>query len=342
MKILIPTLRSASGSDVYFQDLKNALSKGPITIEIMRLAPYLEFTPYVARAALFWGGELRHSALVHTNADYGIMFKVPSKPFVVTVHHDVFDENYQRCTNLPQKIYHYGLLKRRVAQALRSADRVVAVSYSTKASLERTFGFTKIEVIYNGVDPVAFRPKEVQSPEEFRKKIKLLFVGNLLKRKGADLLPQIMERLGERYVLFYTGGPRSGAISRQANAISLGSVPREKLVDIYNMCDIFLFPSRLEGFGYVVAEAMACRKPVVCTNCSSLPELVVDKKGGFLCQRDNVEDFVEKITLLGADPGLRESIGDFNRQRILENFTLDKMADSYLQLYQGVLRADSG
>lgn len=338
MKILVPTFRSDTGNDVYFRDLKDGLNRHHITIEIMLLAKYLEFMPYLAGAALRRGSQVSDCSLVHTNADYGTVFKAPGKPYVVTAHHDVFDALYQKCTSGAQKAYHYGLLKRRIARALTTADKVVAVSHSTKASLERTFGVTKIDVIHNGVDTDVFRPRQVPTPPEFGDKIKLLFVGNLIKRKGADLLPQIMERLGGRYVLFHTGGSGIG----QANAVSLGRVAREQLPEIYNMCDVFLFPSRLEGFGYAVAEAMACGKPVICTDCSSLPELVVDKKGGFLCEQDNVEDFAEKIRVLAGDSGLRASMGEFNRKRIVENFTLDKMADGYSRLYRDVLCVDSG
>ena len=339
MKILVPILRSNSGNDVYFRNLKDGLNKSAVTVRSMRLASCIEFLPFVARAALRWRGEFGDCALVHTNADYGTTFKVPGKPFIVTTHHDVFDELYQRYTTIAQKTYHYGLLRNRIAQALSTADRVIAVSYSTKTSLERTFGARKIDVIYNGVDTEAFAPKRIPIPEEFGSKIRLLFVGNLTKRKGADLLPQIITCLGEGYVLFYTGGSKSGGLSSLANAISLGKIPREKLPDIYNMCDIFLFPSRLEGFGYAVAEAMACGKPVVCTNCSSLPELVADQKGGYLCERDDVRDFAERIRTLAADSHLRESMGEFNRSRILESFTLDKMSESYLRLYRSVVCA---
>lgn len=338
MKILVPTFRSDTGNDVYFRDLKDGLNRHHITIEIMPLTKYLEFTPCLAGAALRRGSQVNDCALVHTNADYGTVFRVAGKPFVVTAHHDVFDALYQKCTSGAQKAYHYGLLKRRIARALTTADKVVAVSHSTKASLERTFGVTKIEVIYNGIDAELFKPEKVQIPKEFSDKVKLLFVGNLIRRKGADLLPKIMQRLGDRYVLFHTGAARLGP----SNTISLGRVSREQLPPIYNMCDIFLFPSRLEGFGYGVAEAMACGKPVVCTDCSSLPELVVDKKGGFLCERDNVEQFAEKIRVLAGDAGLRASMGEFNRKRIVENFTLDKMAEGYSRLYRDVLRVDSG
>jgi glycosyltransferase involved in cell wall biosynthesis len=338
VKILVPTFRSDTGNDVYFRDLKDGLNRHHITIEIMPLTKYLEFTPCLAGAALRRGSQVSDCSLVHTNADYGTVFRVAGKPFVVTAHHDVFDPPYQNCTNFAQKAYHYGLLKRRIGQALNDADRIVAVSCSTKASLERTFGVTKIDVIHNGVDTDVFRPSQVPTPPEFGDKIKLLFVGNLIKRKGADLLPRITERLGDRYVLFHTGPPRFS----RTRAVSLGRVSRDRLPQIFNMCDIFLFPSRLEGFGYAVAEAMACGKPVVCTDCSSLPELVVDKKGGFLCERDNVEDFAENIRVLTGDAGLRASMGEFNRKRIVENFTLGKMADGYSRLYRDVLRVDSG
>ena len=337
MKILIPTLRSNSGNDVYFRELQTGLSKSAVSVEIRRFASYLELLPSAAKVVLRWRGEYGNCALVHTNADYGAVFKISDKPFVVTVHHDVFDEPYQTYTNIAQKTYHYGLLKHRIAKALATADRVIAVSYSTKLSLERTFGIRKIDVIYNGVNTDAFEPKRVPIPDELRKKIRLLFVGNLSKRKGADMLPQIIKCLGERYILFYTGGAQSGELAKLANAISLGKIPRGKLPDVYNMCDIFLFPSRLEGFGYAVAEAMACGKPVVCTNGSSLPELVVDRKGGYLCEQDNVDVFAEKIRTLAADPERRHAMGAFNRKRIQESFTLNKMAESYLRLYRGVV-----
>jgi glycosyltransferase involved in cell wall biosynthesis len=106
------------------------------------------------------------------------------------------------------------------------------------------------------------------------------------------------------------------------------------LVGLYNTCDILLFPSRLEGFGYAVAEAMACGKPVVCTNGSSLPELVIDQTGGLLCKQDNADDFVDKVKALGGNEQLRQAMGKFNRERIVNNFGLAQMGASYARLYR--------
>lgn len=337
MKVLIPLIKGNSGNDVYFQSLRDDLRKRDVFVEMRHFPHFFELWPPLAKAGMFLKSDVKSYTLIHTNADYGSYFKVAAKPLVVTVHHNIFEENYQRYTSPVQKAYHFFVLKKRISEALMSADGVVAVSLSTKVSLERTFGVSKAHVIYNGVDTDIFCPKELPSWSRFSDKIKLLFVGNLTRRKGADLLPRIMEKLGENYLLFYTSGLRAGKIFKHSNMIPLGTLSREELVEVYNRCDILLLPSRLEGFGYAVAEAMACGKPVVCTNGSSLPELLIDQKGGFLCEQDNVEDFVEKIRILAADRGLRESMGKFNRWRILETFTVQKMGESYLRLYRHVL-----
>ena len=102
----------------------------------------------------------------------------------------------------------------------------------------------------------------------------------------------------------------------------------------YQRSDIFLFPSRLEGFGYPVAEAMACGKPVVCTNYSSLPELVEDGRGGTLCPRDDVDAFAEGIRRLARDPDLRAQMGAYNRAKVEEQFTLSRCVQRYVKLYE--------
>jgi glycosyltransferase involved in cell wall biosynthesis len=104
-----------------------------------------------------------------------------------------------------------------------------------------------------------------------------------------------------------------------------------------NALTLFLFPTRQEGFSLSVLEAMACAKPIVTHNCSSLPEQVVDKKGGFLCEVDNIDEIVEKIHILAADKTLRKEMGRFNRERVERYFTLKQMTENYLKLYQEVL-----
>ena len=145
-----------------------------------------------------------------------------------------------------------------------------------------------------------------------------------------------MSRLDDSYILLMTSGLRD--ITLEGHRICcVGKVSQEELIHLYNFCDMLLFPSRLEGFGLAVTEAMACGKPVIATNGSSLPELIVDEKGGYLCEMDNINDFVRKIELLCDDAPLMHRMGNFNRQRVYERFTLCRMAQQYSLAYQKLL-----
>ena len=103
---------------------------------------------------------------------------------------------------------------------------------------------------------------------------------------------------------------------------------------------MILFPTRMEGFGLTVAEAMACGKPVVTTNSSSMPELIIDGSGGFLCGQDDVDGFVKQIRVLSEDVVLRKKMGGFNRKRVEEYFSIKKMAEKYRTLYEQLLKGE--
>jgi glycosyltransferase involved in cell wall biosynthesis len=306
-------------------------------MELKYFPPQFECAPVLARAGFWLRRSIGNIDVVHSNADYGLTFRRAGKPLIATVHHNVFDDGYQKFTNLAQKTYHFGLLKRRLWRVLKEADRIIAVSHSTKNSLERSFRARNVEVIYNGIDTELFRPKEIQPSRDFAGRVRLLFTGNLIKRKGADLLPLIMQKLGSDYALFYTTGLRIHTKFKTSNMVMQVVGTKKDMVDLYNATDIFVFPSRLEGFGYSVAEAMACGKPIVCTDSSSMPELVIDQKGGLLCRLNDVNDFVEKIKFLGARPDLCRCMGAFNRDRIVTNFSLTRMISEYLPLYRSLI-----
>jgi len=82
---------------------------------------------------------------------------------------------------------------------------------------------------------------------------------------------------------------------------------------------------------------MACGLSVVATNCSSLPELVDEGKGGFLCGLGDVDDFAAKINLLAENGGLRREMGDYNRTKLEQMFTLRRMVAEYEELFECVI-----
>ena len=99
-----------------------------------------------------------------------------------------------------------------------------------------------------------------------------------------------------------------------------------------NLCDILLIPSWLEGMSLSTLEAMACAKPVVAFDCSSFPELIIDGKGGFLPEKDDVNGLVEPIKYLAEDRSVQEKMGQFNREWIFDRFTLPEMEKKYRSL----------
>jgi len=166
----------------------------------------------------------------------------------------------------------------------------------------------------------------------------VLFSGNLIRRKGADLIPLIARQLESNIEILYTSGLRTRKnLDPVANVRNIGSIPYSSMPEVYKQADILLFPSVREGFGLAAAEAMACGLPVVATNCSSLPELIIHGKGGCLCELGNVNEFASRINELAASPNLRNQMGEFNRSRVEEKFTVERMINEYRMLYENIL-----
>jgi glycosyltransferase involved in cell wall biosynthesis len=117
----------------------------------------------------------------------------------------------------------------------------------------------------------------------------------------------------------------------------VGSVPFKDMANRYRQMDLLVMPSVREGFGLSVAEAMACGLPVVASDCSAIPELIDDGKGGFLCPVGDVNAFAEKINLLADSPKLRREMGEYNRAKVEKMFALDRMVKEYQELFEEVL-----
>jgi glycosyltransferase involved in cell wall biosynthesis len=91
--------------------------------------------------------------------------------------------------------------------------------------------------------------------------------------------------------------------------------------------------SDYEGFGLVLLEAMASRRPVVATRVSAIPEIVRDGETGVLCRAGDAVGIADAVRSL-ADSGRRNAMGMAGRQRLEREFTVDKMVDATLAVYE--------
>ena len=328
------------GSEVYFDLLKKNI-RNTISIKIPKKIEFFPFLikPYIKKQI---GSSLSSVEIIHTEEHMAHFLKGLGKKLVVTIHHNVLDENYQKYTNFSQKIYHYFWVKPNLKRTLQKTDKVIAVSKFTKKSICNTFNISprKVKVIYNGVDTNMFSPSKKKITERLPNRVRLLFVGNTIKRKGFDLLPLIMKRLGKGYELYFTSGLKDvkkieKKFGLTKNMHPLGKLSLEKLVEEYNKCDLLIFPSRLEGFGYVITEAMACGKPVVSTNYSAMPE-IVDNKNGVLCPLNDVDCFVEGVKTIVKKKAEGKDFAN-NRKKIIEKFSIEIFLEKMNKFYNNIL-----
>jgi L-malate glycosyltransferase len=275
--------------------------------------------------------------IIHAPVDYSIFSRVLDKPLVSTFHNFVLDPYMYKYASYVQHIHYRTDLRWFVLQALKQSNVVTCVSNFLAELIKEDLNYNgEIRVIYNGIDTNKFYPHKRKTYSN--KKIKVLFSGNLIKRKGVDLIPDILNRVGSNVELVYTSGLRSNRTSiNHPQANCAGSVDYNVMALLYNEVDILLSPTVREGFGLAVAEAMACGLPIVASDCSSLPELVDNKKGGYLCPAGDINLFAEKINTLAESVQLRKEMGDYNREKIEKSFALSRMVEEYKNLFEGIM-----
>ena len=216
---------------------------------------------------------------------YNVPFFYRGK-YVVTVH-DLIHLVYPQYLKNGVARYYSKLL---MSHAIKGAAHLFTVSEYSKKDIIKFFKVPekKISITYNAVDG-KFQHKESDEVNYLREKYGigdkkvLLYVGNLKPHKNLKILLEAYKELPERdqYIVLLVGKAFQGVHLNEngieeRGVIVTGPVSSEELIDLYNLADIFVFPSLYEGFGIPPLEAMACGTPVICSNASSLPEVVGD------------------------------------------------------------------
>jgi len=241
-----------------------------------------------------------------------------------------------------------------IDQGARSADRVIAVSESTKRDVIQLLGVPedRVVVIYEAYNP-AFRPlpagEQVSAvrdryglPERF-----VLFVGTIEPRKNLPTLLKAFRLLldGKDSSLLLVVAGQWGWLYDEVQQTYeqlrlgqrvrfLGHVPTPELVALYNAALVLAYPSYYEGFGLPPLEAMACGTPVVAARTSSIPEVVGD--AGLLVDPDDIEGLAAALWRAIDDSEVREVLIRRGLERA-KAFSVDRMAKATLAVYRAAL-----
>jgi starch synthase len=251
--------------------------------------------------------------------------------------------------------------------AMEQADAIIAVSEQTRDDVLRLFDVQpeRVHVIHNGIDPEEYRPTGA-TDALLRHGIDpatpyVLFVGRITRQKGiihlVDAIPEIDPSL---QIVLAAGAPDTPEIGREMETRVADvrrkrsrvtwireMLPRPEMIQLYEHAAVFCCPSVYEPFGIINLEAMACETAVVASRVGGIPEVVVPGETGLLVDlalKSGTFEPVDPaafsaalaaaINRVAGDPDLRARMGRQGRQRALEHFSWDAIAETTLHLYR--------
>src|SRR5579862_194359 len=230
-------------------------------------------------------------------------------------------------------------------QKVEASTFVRGISHYSRSQLMlhcRTGQWEKIEVAHMGVDPNMFSPRPFR---EDPSPVEIICVGRLVSVKAQRILISAVGKLVQdrRNVLLHIvgGGPDRPDLEKQVDSLGIrphvvfhGFASHDKVKQLYGRSDVFAISSFAEGLPAVLMEAMAMEIPCVSTWIMGVPELIRDGIDGLLVPPSDVLALALAISRLMDDPELRRRIGVAGRQRVIEEFHLQKNARYFASIFE--------
>jgi glycosyltransferase involved in cell wall biosynthesis len=261
-----------------------------------------------------------------------------SRPLLVKISASGPDGEFERIESGRR-----GPFRRQMLRALlRSpAHFVVMNAASEQDLLERGVTEERIHRIPNGV---AEMPQAAPDPIP---PLRLLFTGRLHPQKQLDMLLHALSPLEGWRLTIAGDGPAAGTLRRLARRLGIegrvefaGQVPGVR--PLLERSHLFVLPSRSEGMSNALLEAMAAGLPVLASRIPGNEEVVADEENGLLLPADDPRAWAEAVRRLRDDGAQRTRLGAAARARVLDSFSIERVADAYMRLYEKLLASQGG
>jgi glycosyltransferase involved in cell wall biosynthesis len=268
---------------------------------------------------------------------------------VFTIHDLIF--RFYPEYHLPLNRWYLSLM---LPRFMRRADAIIAVSENTRRDVARWMRIPpdKVKVIYEGVNP-AFRPiADPMRLAQVRARYKLparfmLYLGTIEPRKNLVMLLEAYRALvareqatpdlviaGRKGWLYQPVFDRVRELGLEARVHFTDWVAADDAPALLSAADVFVFPSLYEGFGLPPLEAMACGAPVICSNVSSLPEVLGE--GGLLVEPRDASAWTEAMARVLGDARLCAELRARGLQQA-QKFSWERTARETLAVYENVM-----
>ncbi|NHW22992.1 MAG: glycosyltransferase family 4 protein [Archaeoglobales archaeon] len=319
------TVVSSIGADITVPCIKIPYSPIPITFPNLKAEIYHSHVP-----SPFFARKMAETA------------EKEEKPHVITYHNDVI---------VPSKVNGYkipGFLGKVIEkinfsivnELLEKADAVIATtrSYAESSPVLSKF-MDKVKIVPNAVDVQEFKPgKSAGEREQI-----VLYVGRLVAYKGVTALIRAMEEVQKEtkalLVIIGEGEDRRRfekmAEKLNVRAIFTGRLPRKEVIEWMQKARVLVLPSfsRLEAFGIVLLEAMACSTPVISANVPGPSEIALE--GGLTF--NDVSELCEKVKEILANDELATKLGKAGRKSVEEKFSWEVVTRRVEEVYLEIL-----
>ncbi len=277
-----------------------------------------------------------------------LIAKLKGKPIVFTPHAATIREKKSPLQTLIKKVFDCTCGR----SLIRSPDTLIALTLDNLNDyLELGAEASKIRVIPNGIGLERF--DHLPDPTMFKQRYGIngqivLAVGRLVKYKGIQYLleiaPNILQKASQ--TKFVIVGPDFGyknqlmnivkTLHLEKSVIFTGTISDHELLEAYAAADVFAFPSVHEGFGLVLLDAMACRKPIIAWKTSAMQHVVADQ-AGVLVNPWNLQEFADSIIGLLSDKKLANEMGEKGRRTVEAKYEWKSVIDALEAVYKELL-----
>lgn len=266
--------------------------------------------------------------------------------YIVTIHDLIFIHTPQYYHWIDRQIYNF-----KFRRACRCADRVIAVSEYTKQEIMHYYHTpeSKIDVVYQGCDPVFSQEIEEGKLQEVKARYQLpdkfvLYVGSIEERKNLMLVAKAMAELNRRAAIHVVAvGRRTAYVDQiqdflKAQGIDhlfhfYHQVPYADLPSFYKWASTFAYPSRIEGFGIPLLEAISSGVPAIGCTGSCLEE--AGGPNSIYVNPDDAKGMANAILRTCTDEPLRQHMISEGKKYAL-NFSDEKLSHDLMKVYENL------